>query len=504
FTDSSEEYGYNPPFSAVWDFGDGSAPQTLGTPVRQVTTHSYTPSNPAGLNPFTVNLTVTDGFCVQSLSKTIVLGNVPVDFTVTPLICSGAQFPVQATSPNPELITGYYWHWEYNKDQPYVFDSSNKATLQSIIRSAPGIPHTLTLVVRLASGCLDSISHPVQVSYPDATFTPPAGACVNSAVPFTGTGTPDPATGSPVTYYSWDFGDGTAHAQGPNVTHQYADTGIYTVTLLIDDANGCARTYVSPTSIHITSPLARFGWSDTSFYCPKTPLTFTDSSIGYNLTDQWNYGDGSQDNTGIHAYAGNGSYIASLTVTDAFGCTNTQPKTILIQNPIASFDIADTTAICTPLQTMFTAHGQYYDSLYWDFGDGTTSTLPVTSHFYNTLDTFYAKLFVRGPGGCFDSATRRVLVLDPNKTTQLKFSPPSACDSVPAQFDTTPPGYTKFTLVFGDGSSDSSQNTSPFHMYRSPSTYTPTLVLTDVSGCIVNFGTSSNIKVLGSVPFIGL
>jgi len=499
FTDTSKEYGLTPPFSATWDFGDGSN-QTLGLPINQQVTHAYTPPVPPGLITQTVTLTVTDGTCMGHQTQNIVLGTVPFDFTPPSLLCSGVFYNIIAKSPHPELIRGYYWHWEYNKDQPYVFSASDTGNLQSLIRGN----HTLTLVVQLTSGCTDSISHPVQVSYPDASFTMPAGACVNSAVPFTDKSTPDPATGSPISFWAWDFGDSTAANNNQNPTHQYTDTGMHTVTLLIKDANGCSRTFISPTPIHITGPIARFGWSDTSFYCPKTPLAFTDSSIGYNLTDQWTYGDGSQDNTGIHTYAANGSYSASLTVTDAYSCTNTTTKTILIQNPIAAFDIADTTAICTPLQTMFTAHGQYYDSLYWNFGDGTTSTLPVTSHFYNTLDTFYAKLFVRGPGGCFDSATRRVLVLDANKTTKFKFGPTSACDEVPVQFDITPPGYTKFTLVFGDNTADSSQNTKPFHLYQSPSTYTPTLVLTDVSGCIVNVGTATNIKVLGSVPFISL
>jgi len=500
FTDSSKEYGQSP-FSAVWNFGDGSPTQTVNS-INQPVTHPYTPPVPQGLLTRTVNLTVTDGACTGTQTQKIVLGTVPIDFTPPPLFCSGVFYNIIAQSQHPELIKGYYWHWEYNMNQPYAFSPSDTGNLQSLIRGN----HTLTLVVQLTSGCEDSISHSVQVSYPDALFTMPVGGCVNSAIPFTDQSKPDPGTGSLPVQWFWNFGDSTLPPNPiqKNPTHNFADTGLYTVSLQIKDANGCSRTYTSPTPIHITGPIARFGWSDTTFYCPKTPLKFSDSSIGYNLTDQWTYGDGSQDNTGIHTYPNNGSYSVTLTVTDAFSCTNSLTKTIQIQNPIAAFDISDTTAICTPLQTMFTAHAQYYDSLYWNFGDGTTSTLPTTSHFYNTLDTFYAKLFVRGPGGCFDSATRRVLVLDPNKTTQFKFGPNSACDSVPVQFDITPPGFTKFTLVFGDNTADSSQNTTPFHMYRSPSTYTPTLVLVDVSGCIVNIGTTTNIKVLGSVPFVSL
>jgi len=503
FSDTSSEYPLVP-FTAEWDFGDGSTATT--TTLNDVVIHQYTLPDPTKLNNFNVTLKVTDGSCVQSFTQTIGLGKIPIDFTLQPngpLICSGTRFVATANTQYPALITGYSWHFDADPAQPYNFTPSQVDTLKSLNR----LNRKLTLVVQYTNGCIDSVSHPVQISFPDAAFTMPAGACMNSAVPFTDGSTPDPGTGSLPSQWFWDFGDGSTppDPSQKNPTHNFADTGLYTVKLQIKDANGCSRTYISPTPIHITGPIARFGWSDTTFYCPKTPLAFTDSSIGYNLTDQWTYGDGGQDNTGIHTYAGNGSYNTSLTVTDAFGCTNTQTRAVVIQNPIAAFDIADTTAICVPLQTMFNAHAQYYDSLYWDFGDGATSTLPVTSHFYNTLDTFYAKLFVRGPGGCFDSATRRVLALDPRATTKWTYGPRSRCDSVPVQFDITPPGYTNFTLVFGDNAVDSSQDTKPFHMYRSAGSYTPTLVLTDVSGCIVNIGTAIGpVTVLGSVPFVSL
>ncbi len=79
------------------------------------------------------------------------------------------------------------------------------------------------------------------------------------------------------------------------------------------------------------------------------------------------------------------TYQVTLLVKDTNSCTNQVTKPVTIKKPIAAFDIADTTAICTPLQTQFISHSQFYDSLYWNFGDGSTSTLPITSHFYNNL-----------------------------------------------------------------------------------------------------------------------
>src|SRR5581483_10333463 len=130
-----------------------------------------------------------------------------------------------------------------------------------------------------------------------------------------------------------------------------------------------------------------------------------------------------------------------------------------------------------------------------------TSTLPVTAHFYNKMDTFIAKLYVRGPGGCLDSAQRRVLVLDPFAITQVQYGPLHACDSVPVNFSLTVPGYTNFTLFFADGTADSSGSTTPFHMYRHPNSYIPYVQLQDKTGCLVYIGGRVPVTVLGAIPF---
>lgn len=496
FTDTSKVYTTLSPFTATWDFGDGSPTQNT-IPLSPIS-HKY-PTIPTP-TPYTVKLTTTDGVCTQFFTKTVVVGPVTFDFTPpTKPVCQGAGIPLTATSTYADQITGYFWHWEYSPDQTYRFASSPSATMSSLIRGT----HVLTLVIQLANGCVDSVKHNVQIEYPNVVFLTPAGACKNGPATFTDQSTPDPNTNSPLNpVRTWNYGDNTT---GTSPTHQYTDTGLFVPRLTVSDANGCVFTLISNTPIHITSPTANFAGPD-SFYCNNTPLIFKDSSLGFHLTKNWHYDDGTPDDaTGIHSFANNQTYNVTLTVTDQFSCTSSMTKPVRIQQPIAAFDISDTTAICIPLQTKFVAHGQYYDSLYWHFGDGTTSNLPTTSHFYNTTNIFIAKLFVRGPGGCLDSASRRVLVLDPKATSKFDYSPLTHCDSVPVQYNLIPAPYTRFYLILGDGNTDSSQNTTPFHMYRNVGKYIPALELHDSTGCIVTIGTPIGpITVLGSVPFVSL
>ncbi len=65
-----------------------------------------------------------------------------------------------------------------------------------------------------------------------AVFTPSVNATqTNMPVNFT--------SSSVATSYYWDFGDGTTES-GQNVIHSYADTGTYTVTLIVISEGGCS------------------------------------------------------------------------------------------------------------------------------------------------------------------------------------------------------------------------------------------------------------------------
>ena len=516
FTDTSH---LAPPATATasyqWDFGDPASgannASTLQNPI-----HTY-PTNPSPTPvPYTVTETVTETFtdgttCTQTFAFTILLGPViPSIKNDDPNICRNQVFYVSSSSTPLSQIDSYGWQLDGLPAAP-VFSPGN---VNYSTKFAATGDHVFTLIVKDKFGCfLPPVSKTIHIVGPTAgiTLPTPAGGCKNAPLTFTDKSTPFPAT-TALAAWSWDFGDGTTGNTGPSITHAYTDTGRYSVKLTVSDnsVEQCTDTITAPI-VQVAAPQANFAGPD-SFYCPGVPLTFVDSSKGYGpLIYSWDFGDGSPLSTiPTHNYPVTGKtekdYNVTLTVTDIYGCPGTTTKPVRIQAPIPAFDISDTTAICIPLQTKFVAHGQYYESLYWDFGDGSTSTLPNTSHFYNSTGIFNATLFLQGPGGCLESATRKVFLLDPVAASKFNYGPLlSKCDSVPIQFDLAPPGFTNFTLVFGDGAADSSQNATPFHMYRSPGSYTPTLVLVDPTGCIVNVGTAIGpVTVLGSIPFVSL
>ena len=498
FLDSSLINTTLTPISYTWFYGDGMNSGAIFAAPYLPPSHNY-----AAPGLYNITLQVTNGTCMATATKQLTLQNIDASFTTSMNpVCIQQPFILTSTSntsPTGAQNAGYIWAFGPG-------DSVNQASPYTTHLSTPGT-YATTLIVVDQNGCrYTSPPTNIIITAPTVKFTAPPGGCDDSTITFTDNSTPS-ALGTTITNYIWNFGDGMQNSfAGPPFTHQYADTGSYTVIETAVDNAGCGARDTLVAAVQITAPHASFIEPD-SFYCPNTPATFTDQSQGYGLTYSWNFGDGSGNGASTaqnpqHPFpATTGvTYPVTLTITDKYGCTTDTSENIKIESPIAAFTIADTTAICFPLQTLFTAAGQYYDSLYWEFGDGSTSTLPVTSHFYNTLDTFTATLVVQGPGGCQDSAKRRVLVLNPNTTSTFTFTPKTACDSVVANFAIIPPGYTSFTLQFGDGQADSSQNEAPVHTYRSPNTFVPLVYLTDATGCIVTLYDTA-LTVLGAVPF---
>ncbi len=141
------------------------------------------------------------------------------------------------------------------------------------------------------------------------------------------------APGSGAATFAWDFGDGSTSTSS-NPSHVYADTGLYTVCLIVTDTvgGGCSDTACAP--VHVFTPAPRcnahFGARPDSI--PNGVRFFTGRrGIGPgnpNASYSWDFGDGSTstDPRPAHTYAAAGVYYVCLTVTNTNAggsCTDT-------------------------------------------------------------------------------------------------------------------------------------------------------------------------------------
>ncbi len=143
------------------------------------------------------------------------------------------------------------------------------------------------------------------------------------------------STGEQISTYQWDFGDGSTDVTySPTDSHDYTQIGTYQVSLTVtDDANQTAS-ISQEVVVSVPAPKASFTASALgSFYEIQVDAS---NSSGAITNYHWDFGDGNTDDTSYstdsHYYNNPGTYVITLTVTDAFGRTSTTSQTVTVNS----------------------------------------------------------------------------------------------------------------------------------------------------------------------------
>ncbi|MBI2269550.1 MAG: PKD domain-containing protein [Bacteroidetes bacterium] len=201
-------------------------------------------------------------------------------------------------------------------------------------------------------------------------------------------------SGSPITNWNWDFGDGnTSTAQNPG--HTYAAPGTYTVVLSIS-GSVCTRT----TSQTVTIPPKPTAEFTAPSACITFPTKFTDGSTGTSLYEwKWEFGDGyiSNNQNPYHTYGSPGNYTVKLTVTDVTGCSSTVTHTVVVSSPSggASITANGPTTFCRGGTVLLTATAAA--SYQWSNGATSQYILVNQTGYYSCTITFATGCVVKIP-----------------------------------------------------------------------------------------------------------
>ena len=133
--------------------------------------------------------------------------------------------------------------------------------------------------------------------------------------------------------YAWSFGDGSSQGTGVQISHTFAENGLFTVTLTVRDNDGATDAASRTISVGPREPVAAFTAEPASGFAPL--LVSFDASAsaapdGAIVRYDWDFADGSTD-SGVapeHRFADAGSYVVRLTVTDDAGATDSTTSTI--------------------------------------------------------------------------------------------------------------------------------------------------------------------------------
>jgi gliding motility-associated-like protein len=304
-------------------------------------------------------------------------------------------------------------------------------------------------------GCISDTIKPIAIrNVPVANFNYSPPTCENKSITFYDSSY-SPQAGILKKWY-WNFGDGTISTILNNnlLTHVYTTAGNYTVTLTVENDNGCKSIPVSKQITVYISPIAGFS---SPGVCLKDPFAqFTDTSKISSATIsswQWNFGDafsGPLNTSSLqnpkHTYATAGMYDVTLIVTSANGCKDsvTTIFTVNGSQPKAGFNILNNNGLCSnaDVQIQNISSVDFGNisktEVYWDL-NGDPSVFDVfTNPALNTIyrhkypdfqnafsKTYTIKLKAYSGISCIDETTKIITV---NATPSVQFIPiPNTC-----------------------------------------------------------------------------
>ncbi|MFT5800379.1 MAG: PKD repeat protein, partial [Nonlabens sp.] len=395
-----------------------------------------------------------------------------------------AQFTNQASSTNGAIVS---WSWDFDGSSSSIANPGKFFTV-------PGA-YTICLTATDASGaqgtlCKDDYIVVNALPVPNFTVDPGTG-CNPLTVTFQDNST---GTGN-IQQWIWGLG-GTAgvviNESDADVLSTYDLPGNYSVSLTVQDEFGCSNTMTKSNIVSVGSPPVIDVSSANTFSCfPPFQTTFDNNNIEAGVTYNWDFGNG-MTFTGATpppiSYNQIGAYTVSVTAENAGSCITTEvlEDYIHIGAP-ASFTFTPDQG-CEDLSVTFEDTSPFSaDSVWWNFGNGITSTELEPTHIYQNQGCYTVSYVRYSNGGCISSVnSQNCIQVFAQPQLNIGIDKPVACE-LPhtVQFNANQAGITSWEWDFGDGSTSTAS--SPSHTYTELGTFPVTLVLTNIFGCTNTF-----------------
>ena len=444
----------------VWDFGDGSS-STERNP-----THVY-----ATPGTYEILLTIENECGQDSIRQMINVGNVPTApqaiFSIEePVVCLSESLTLDASSSF--AADTYAWSipgaTPENADQSqavFQFPAMGNYDVQLIVTNEFGAD---TLLLENAVQVID---------LPDAMFEFEVTQS-DTIIQFM-------QTNMNAESVQWDFGDGNT-SDLLNPIHAYDSSGIYEVTLAIENQCGMdsLRRLVSVGNVP-NAPIAFFSL-DNSVACVLDIVNFSAvESVGAQ-SYFWKF-EGpntitSNGETAVLVFSDPGFYDIELVVENAVG-----KDTLFVEDGLRIVDtpVANFTAELDKNIAKFNNLSIYGQSYFWDFGDGNTSTVANPEHAYVLEGDFVVDLLVINP--C-DTVTYSENITVESFFPRASFtaSATGGCAPFIVSFVDGSSNAESYQWAFPGGEPEFSSDPNPVVTYTESGVYDVSLVVTNSSG----------------------
>ncbi len=448
--------------SYVWDFGDGSGPNTQFEP-----NYKY-----AALGNYDVKLiaTSTIGF-VDSVITTISVNPTPVpDFEF--LNQCGSQ-PIVFTNKSVINSGNMFFDWNFGNGQ------SSSEENPTITYEQAG-PYDVTLMIESENGCFATLTKSAY-SYPqpNVDFATPAQVCVgselqlqnNTTIQFSNWGS------------EWSMPDGSrTFSRNPNYIFKQAGTS--PVKLKVTTQFGCVDSMFKEVSV-VPGPFIQLSHSDA---CVNAPVIFNsnvDVPAGMHVDYIWNInGEIIGDASPIYTFDAPGVKNISVQIAYANGCNGSAQMSLPAGfRPNVDFSLGD--AICSGVEVALEnrTKSQFGLPQYtWHMGDGKIYADFAPKHIYdvNEPTPVQVMLIARAQNGaCPDTMVKNLTVgVIPSCDFEIE--------------ETYVPGHRAFKFVpnhsgasyrwiYGDGTVGTGQE--PIHQFKRDGMFNVKLQVTTPEGC---------------------
>ncbi|MFC1742290.1 PKD domain-containing protein, partial [Nanoarchaeota archaeon] len=475
------------------DFGDGTAHETVNETI-----HTFDQNG-----TYVVNCTVTDadGDFATDIETVTIADTVPtVNFTYTPLKPQESEtVDFDATMTSYDAIVDIQWDFgdgstDNVEDPSHVYINEGN--------------YTVTVTVTDDDGSVASYSDVVEVGINMANVTLMATA-TSGVEPLLVDFACIALGGNPPYEFMIDFGDGE-NSTSSMATHNYTQNGTYTATCYVNDSDGDVSSDFEIIDVLDSVPSVDFTFD------PADPMegenvTFTSVVSFYDTpaTFAWDFGDSSSstETDPSHIFAAEGDYNVTLDVTDGDGSIGTAWYLLTVGNdaPLVSLEASElnpaenenVTFNCTA------AGGNEPLGFLVDYGDGSTTTSPVSDYSFVTPGTYVVFCNVTDDDGDMDSDFVVINVANNAPNVTLSAIPSTGPEGLTVVFDCDVTGGDDpvgVVLDFGDGSSTT--NTTASHTYPLEGIYSASCTATDDDG---DFDMDSqDINITDNVPVVNI
>jgi gliding motility-associated-like protein len=466
--------------SYQWDFGDNTS-STLDTP-----SHTYTTAGNFTVRMIAYNPNACKERDTVFMHVTVLNTGVNPNFNFNKVDSCG-PYTGNFVNTSTTAATGpstYFWD----------FGDGTTSTLQNPpLHVFPDTGcYNVMLVMNNPNACNSPDTIIKKICYIDvdvtAGFTMPDSLCINTK--FTVNNTSKNAQ-----TYSWNFGDGnTSTVISP--THTYTAPGTYTVRLIVNNPAGCVPRDTFSKQVFVSDNYvdAKFNYKKIDT-CDPFSASFENISVfgttsGAHIFTKflWNFGDGSTSNLatpGVHTFPDTGCYDVRLIMIDTTSCNSpdTFIQKVCFNAAIVRADFKIPDSVCLNDGVLFANRSTNATSTFWNFGDGTTSTVTSPVHVFQKVGTYTVMLISGNPTTCnkFDTATA-VITIDPLPVANFVHQPITPIANEPISFTNRSQNATSYIWSFGDGTGSS--DVHPKHMYKKTAQYLVCLVAKDAQGCV--------------------